>query len=214
MEEPQFTGERCVPNKTCHPQTMTEHLMRYALATRYAHGRILDVACGTGYGLKVMGFLGADKHGMDIDREAVDFSRQFNEQGNFYQIDFENQKLDDYLFGNLNDVEMINGSKFNLITSFETIEHLADPNLFLQGCADILRDDGYFIYSIPLANPGKYHKVVYTFQEAKNLIEKYFDHELIYIQEKEELIRYERINDPINLNKRGIFIIGICRKKK
>jgi 2-polyprenyl-3-methyl-5-hydroxy-6-metoxy-1,4-benzoquinol methylase len=206
MIEPQFTGERVVPNRTCHPQTMTEHLIRYALATRYAHGRILDVACGTGYGLKVMGFLGADKHGADIDQKAVDFARQFNDSSglcNFKKIDFEKEGLS-YYFGEKN---------INLITSFETIEHLVNPNMFLQSCADTLRDDGYFIYSIPLANPSKYHKVVYTFQEAKNLIEKYFDHELIYVQEKEELIRYERINDPVNLNKRGIFIIGICRKK-
>jgi len=211
-----FTGERVVPNNTCHAQTMSEHLIRYAFATKYAKvGKILDVACGSGYGLKVMGLLGAGKNGADIDKESVDYSREFNDQGNFYQIDFENQKLDKYLFGHLNDEEIINGNKFELITSFETIEHLDDPNLFLQGIQDCLKDDGKFIYSIPLANPSKFHKVVYTFESAYELITKYFEHEELYIQEGIELVNYERVKGNLEgLNKRGIFIVGVCHKKK
>jgi SAM-dependent methyltransferase len=207
-----FTGERVVPNRTCHAQTMSEHLIRYAFATRYAKvGRILDVACGSGYGLKVMGMLGAEKNGADIDRESVDYSREFNGQGNFYQIDFEKQNLSSYFA-----VE-----KYDLITSFETIEHLDDPNLFLQGISDSLKDDGMgistgkFIYSIPLANPSKYHKVVYTFESAYELITKYFDHEELFIQEGVELVNYERVKGNLEgLNKRGIFIVGVCHKKK
>lgn len=208
-----FTGERVVPNSTCHAQTMAEHLIRYAFATRYAKTlQILDVACGSGYGLKIMGMLGA--HGLigaDINEEAVNFSKEFNEAKDgdrirIYNIDFENQNLKDKLIGEL---------KFNLITSFETIEHLADPNLFLQGIKDCLKEDGKFIYSIPLANPSKYHKVVYTFQSAYELITKYFDHEELYIQEGIELVNYERVKGNLDgLNKRGIFIVGVCHKKK
>jgi 2-polyprenyl-3-methyl-5-hydroxy-6-metoxy-1,4-benzoquinol methylase len=119
-----FTGERVVPNRTCHAQTMAEHLIRYAFATKYAKvGRILDVACGTGYGLKVMGWLGAEKFGADIDKESVDFSKEFNQSDFFHTINFERQSLTAYF----------TVGKFELITSFETIEHLDDPNLFLQG---------------------------------------------------------------------------------
>jgi len=216
-----FTGERCVPNKTCHAQTMSEHLIRYAFATRYAKvGRILDVACGSGYGLKVMGMLGANLSGADVSQEAVDFTIELlnNEErmiGTIYKINFENEQLDKKLFGHLSDFELIENSKFNLITSFETIEHLNDPNLFLQGIKDCLKDDGRFVYSIPLCNPSKYHKVVYTFLEAYELITKYFDHEELYIQEGIELVNYERVKGNLEgLNKRGIFIVGVCHKKK
>jgi len=102
----------------------------------------------------------------------------------------------------------------DLITSFETIEHLDNPNLFLQGISDVLNAGGKFIYSIPLANPSKYHKVVYTFESAQELINKYFEHEEIYIQESLELVTLKRMNGNINgLNRRGVFVIGVCHKK-
>ena len=199
----QFTGERVVPNKTCHALTMAEHLIRYSLATKYAKvDRILDAACGTGYGLKIMGMLGAELHGEDIDMAAIDYAFGLNPAGSFKCNDFENRPLEYKIF-------------FDLITSFETIEHLSDPNLFLKSIAENLKDDGKFIYSIPLANPSKYHKVVYTFESALELIQKYFEHEEIFIQESLELVNFNRMNGNVNnLNKRGIFVIGICHKKK
>jgi len=47
------------------------------------------------------------------------------------------------------------------------------------------------------------------------LIQKYFEHEEIFIQESLELVNFKRMNGNLNdLNKRGIFVIGICHKKK
>ena len=204
MTELQFTSERVVPNKTCHALTMAEHLIRYSLATQYAKvGMILDVACGTGYGLRLMGQLGASLYGADIDSEALQLTHELNHNGFTYKIDFEKDKLEKIIPGTM-----------DLVTSFETIEHLDDPNLFLQGITEVLQDTGKFIYSIPLANPSKYHKVVYTFESALELINKYFEHEEIFIQENLELVNFRRMNGNINdLNKRGIFVIGICHKK-
>ncbi|MFA6048254.1 MAG: class I SAM-dependent methyltransferase [Parcubacteria group bacterium] len=206
---PIFTGERVVPNNTCHSLTFAEHMIRYSLAMRYAKvGRILDVACGTGYGLKMMGMLGAvNLSGADIDKEAVDFSREFTGNWGFFKtVDFEKEDL--------SDIFMI--GTYDLITSFETIEHLDDPNLFLEGVEKLLAEDGKFIYSIPLANPSKFHKVVYDFESAKKLIDHYFDHEELYIQESLEIVKFERVktNDLSNFNKRGIFIVGVCYKKQ
>lgn len=204
----QFTGERVVANKTCHPLTMSEHLIRYSLATQYAKvEKILDVACGTGYGLKIMGWLGAKKYGADISDEALQAARELNRDDiNVFKIDFEK---------NSEALGYLTHSCFDLVTSFETIEHLDDPNLFLKAISEILSDTGKFIYSIPLANPSKYHKVVYTFESALELIQKYFEHEDIFIQESLELVNFKRMQGNINgLNKRGIFIIGICHKKK
>jgi len=217
-KELQFSGERVVPNNTCHALTMAEHLIRYSFATKYAKvGKILDAACGSGYGIRLMGMLGANKTGMDVNPEAVDYSIYYNSEGhnNFYIVDFEKENLFNLLFGHINDVEIINKSKFDLITSFETIEHLADPNLFLQGISEVLKDNGKFIYSIPLCNPSDYHKVVYTFETAQELINKYFVHEEIFIQESLELVNLQRVNGNMaGLNKRGVFIIGVCQKKK
>lgn len=213
--EPQFTGERVVPNRTCHALTMAEHLIRYSLATKYAKvGKILDVACGTGYGLKIMGMLGATPYGSDKDMESVEYAARSNHATGFILMDFEKDNLFNFFFGRAAQTDVDKIEKFDLITSFETIEHLADPNLFLQGIKDCLADGGKFIYSIPLANPSTYHKVVYTFESAQELIEKYFEHEEIFIQESLELVNFKRMNGNVNnLNKRGIFVIGVCHKK-
>ena len=90
----EFTGERVVPNNTCHALTMAEHLIRYSLAAKYAKvGAILDVACGSGYGLKIMGMLGANKFGADLSPEAVAYAKEFNGQGKFEVVDFELENL-------------------------------------------------------------------------------------------------------------------------
>ena len=201
--EIQFTGERVVPNRTCHPQTFAEHLIRYSFAMRYAKvENALDLACGTGYGSKIIGWLAQNSLGADVSDEAIKTAEELNERP-FYKIDFEKEKLTNAFKQN-----------FDLITSFETIEHLDDPHLFLQGIKDILKDGGKFIYSIPLSNPSKYHKVVYNFESAYKLIEQYFEHEEIFIQEGIELVNFNRMKGNIDgLNKRGIFLIGVCHKK-
>lgn len=210
-----FSGERVVPNRTCHPQTFAEHLVRYAFAMRYAKvGSILDVACGSGYGMKLMSLLGAVLYGADIDEEAVKYADEFS-GFKVEKIDFEKDDLFDFYFGRIvqTDINLI--KKFDLITSFETIEHLDDPNLFLKGIQKVISDNGKFIYSIPLQCPNNFHKVVYTFESAYELISKYFEHEEMYVQEGIEIVNFSRMNGNIaGLNKRGVFIIGVCHKKK
>lgn len=207
MNNIKFTGERVVPNNTTDPQTMTEHLLRYSFATRWAKVKsILDVACGTGYGLKIMGMQGAELYGADIDQLSVAFAENFNNQkgfNNFKVINFDTDNIINFFT-----------LGFDLITSFETIEHLNNPDNFLKSCFNVLSQSGKFIYSIPLANPSKFHKVVYGFNGAIDLIEKYFEHEYIYIQNGFEIINLQKITgNRDDLNKRGIFLIGVCRKK-
>jgi len=199
-----FTGERVVPNRHTDPLTISEHLIRYAFATRYAGvNYVLDAACGTGYGLKLMRMQCENGIGMDASLEALQCAAELNGNARFHQVDFEKDKLIDFVPG-----------CFDLVTSFETIEHLADPNLFLQGISEILHPAGTFIYSIPLANPSKFHKVVYTFETAQALINQYFDHAELYIQRGIEIVRLQRLGGSLeSLNQFGTFIIGVCRKK-
>jgi len=49
----EFTGERFVPGT--HGEIWVEHWHRYHFAARWARGkRVLDVACGEGYGSAVL----------------------------------------------------------------------------------------------------------------------------------------------------------------
>ena len=51
----ELTEERVIPKKM-HPNNglLVEHLARYKFASQYAKGRVLDLACGVGYGAEVL----------------------------------------------------------------------------------------------------------------------------------------------------------------
>ena len=52
-----WTGERCVP-WTDDVQVIYEHYHRYAIAARFVRGkRVLDLACGEGYGTALLAAL-------------------------------------------------------------------------------------------------------------------------------------------------------------
>ena len=55
----EYTGERMVP-ESCGPNTFWEHVYRYRSPPRYVGGRrVLDIACGEGYGAASLARSGA-----------------------------------------------------------------------------------------------------------------------------------------------------------
>jgi ubiquinone/menaquinone biosynthesis C-methylase UbiE len=61
-----FTGECFLPD--CSGEIAYEHWHRYAFARRFAVGRrVLDAACGEGYGTALLGAVAASTVGVDID---------------------------------------------------------------------------------------------------------------------------------------------------
>ena len=60
-----FTGERFVPG--IEGEIVYEHVHRYAFARRYAAGRrVLDVACGEGYGSAILAETAASVTGVRL----------------------------------------------------------------------------------------------------------------------------------------------------
>src|SRR5215212_10066696 len=70
MPELDFTGERFVPGAS--GDLAYEHWHRYAFARRFSAGkRVLDAACGEGYGTALLASVATDAIGVDIDTAAV-----------------------------------------------------------------------------------------------------------------------------------------------
>ena len=70
-----FTGERFTPE--CVREIWYEHMHRYAFAAAFGVGkRVLDAACGEGYGSALMARAGARVLGVDISDETVAHARQ------------------------------------------------------------------------------------------------------------------------------------------
>jgi SAM-dependent methyltransferase len=70
MADLAFTGERFLP--ACTGEIAYEHWHRYAFARRFVAGkRVLDAACGEGYGSALLGEAAASVVGVDIDGPTI-----------------------------------------------------------------------------------------------------------------------------------------------
>jgi 2-polyprenyl-6-hydroxyphenyl methylase/3-demethylubiquinone-9 3-methyltransferase len=98
----------------------------------------LDVGCGAGLLAEPLARLGAKVTGIDASPEVIAVAREHAAR----------QGLDiDYRDG---DVQALEG-EFELVTSMEVIEHVADPAAFVKALAQRLAPNGLLIMSTPNA---------------------------------------------------------------
>jgi SAM-dependent methyltransferase len=135
-------GERMIP-EVFGRFAFWEHVYRYAYASRFVNGkRVLDIACGEGYGAAALQKAGATQViGVDISEAACVHARRK------YGIDARP--------GTAENIPLAARS-VDVIVSFETIEHVPDPQRFLDECVRILVPGGRLIISTP--NKGVYNR--------------------------------------------------------
>lgn len=151
-EDIRFTGERLVMNtfvKQNYGHVLEEHIQRYKLACKYVQTKnILDAACGSGYGSEMMAQAGASHTvGLDISDESV---KSANKKYGSEKIEF--------IVGDINHLSY-KAETFDVVISFETIEHISNGDAWIKESARVLKDGGLFIISTPnryMMNPGAY----------------------------------------------------------
>jgi len=92
------------------------HIERYSLVRQYCKGKIIDVACGCGYGTYLIS-KNPDVEsitGFDIDKGAIDFAKE-----NFIKenLSFEIKPIDEV------------NEKADTLICIETIEHIPNPHI-------------------------------------------------------------------------------------
>ncbi|MBD3760008.1 bifunctional 2-polyprenyl-6-hydroxyphenol methylase/3-demethylubiquinol 3-O-methyltransferase UbiG [Rhizorhabdus sp.] len=103
--------------------------------------RAADVGCGAGLLAEPLARMGAVVTGIDAAPENVAVAK----------LHAEKQGLAiDYRAGG---VEALAGETFDLVTSMEVIEHVADPSAFVAALADLLAPGGIMILSTPNRTP-------------------------------------------------------------
>lgn len=119
--------------------TLELHLARYRFASQTLQGqRILDMACGCGYGSALLAEQHPDKLiiGIDLDPEAIAYAQAHYQLPNLHYICANAQSFSDE-------------QGFDSIVSLETIEHLPTPKQLVANLAHLLKAGGSIIASVP-----------------------------------------------------------------
>lgn len=98
---------------------------------------ILDIGCGGGLVSVPLCRLGAKVTGIDADATAISVAMQHAEAENL-SINFINGAAEDLARQN---------KKFDVVLALEIIEHVDNPSLFIELCADLVKPDGLVIFS-------------------------------------------------------------------
>lgn len=138
----EFTGERFTPE--CVREIWYEHIHRYAFAATLVRGkRVLDAACGEGYGSAHLATVAESVRGIDISGQAVAHARQRYQAENL-----------EFLVADCCELPFAD-DRFDCVVSFETLEHLEDQEGLLREFSRVLAPGGFLIISSP-------DKAVYT----------------------------------------------------
>ncbi len=170
--ELEFTGERFTPE--CVREIWYEHMHRYAFAAQFCAGlKVLDAACGEGYGSALLACEAQDVTGLDHSEEAIRHAGQ--RYGNGGNLRFLNGDCTDLPFPD---------QEFQCIVSFETLEHLGDQATMLAEFRRVLRPDGFLLLSSPdkavyseeLGNRNEFHVRELYRDELLQLVDENFPH--------------------------------------
>lgn len=185
------TGERILPERES-PLMIARHLCAYRFAKDFVHSKtVLDIGCGEGYGSNYLASFAKEITGIDYEKAIIAYAKNKYRINNliFYAIDIRE----------LNTIK----NKFNVICSFQVIEHFQNTEAFLENIRPLLNPDGIFICSTPnkLDASGnsdrplnKFHAREYLFDEFKQLLEIYFKKvDMFGLKRGRELNLYRRL---------------------
>ena len=164
----EFTGERYCPE--VRGEIALEHRQRYLAARDLARGRdVLDVASGEGYGSAQLAYIARSVTGLEISFEAVKNAHDRYKASNLAFVQGDAACLP---FGD---------ASFDLVVSFETIEHLSAQDAMIGEIRRVLRPDGLLLISSPDRRVNEdrnghnpYHVAELYEEEFEALIGRYF----------------------------------------
>lgn len=179
------------------------HLDRYEFAKSYCSGkRVLDGACGTGYGSALLSNVAREVVGIDCSIDAIRYAS-------------ENYATDNVSFGH-SFVEMspFSNASFDVVTSFETVEHTLCPQAHMSEIVRLLSpDNGCAIISAP-NHWGLTDHHFFDFNGAmlKTLADQFFSHISFFYQNPRNSRRLPGIgvlqsDDPADAQ----CIIAVCK---
>jgi SAM-dependent methyltransferase len=211
----EFTGERIVPGLV-DEDLWNEHFARYAFAARLCGGRrVLDIACGTGYGSHALAAEARSVVGLDVAADAVAYAARSYRLPNVSWLSGSGTSLP------------FRESSFDVVVAFEVIEHLHDWERLITEARRVLTPDGVFVVSTPNKNfyaetreqsgPNPFHEHEFEYAEFGDALRGTFPEVQIVLENHAGCLLFESAgpgataviegtSDPSDAN----FFIAIC----
>lgn len=167
------------------------HLASYNFAVKYVKNkRVLDYGCGTGYGTFKLAEQAISVIGIDISIEAINYAKL------------------NYSSNNLNFITSSNFEKknfkeeFDVVTSFQVIEHVKNEENYLKTIYNLLKPGGIFLLTTPnkknrlfpfIQKPWNiYHIKEYNETGLKRILQKHYQKvEILNISAKSNFVKHE-----------------------
>ena len=157
----EITSEQITSDNPIHQRLFKP----YVIAREYITGDVLEVGCGEGRGVSLMlqlarTFTAVDKIG-DVVREL----QQKYPSGRFIQM-------------NIPPFQALQDNAYDVVLSFQVIEHIGEDGLFLKEIHRVLKPGGILLLTTPnrrmslTRNP--WHTREYTSDELQRLASNYF----------------------------------------
>jgi SAM-dependent methyltransferase len=194
--------ERIVPDADS-AGVVALHLKRYDFARGYCEGAdVLDAGCGVGYGSAYLADVAARVVGVDVSGEAIAYAneRYGGPRTSFCEMDVTALEFED--------------ASFDVVCSFETLEHVREPRAAVREAARVLRPEGVYVVSTPrvertCASPeNPFHEVEYTPEDFAALLGESFGSVELYGQRRLETRRHRVLRrlDVLGLRRRSALL--------
>ena len=173
----EFTGERFTPE--CVREIWYEHYHRYAFAKSLVKDKnVLDAACGEGYGSDILSKYASSVRGLDIDAESVGHAQSRYKRDNLSFVEGSCTLLP------------FEDNSFDVVVSFETLEHLEQQEEMLAEFKRVLNKEGVLIISTPdkkhysdaTGFENEYHVKELYKNEFKSLLDTHWQYQTWYAQ--------------------------------
>jgi SAM-dependent methyltransferase len=167
-----LTGERTLPDVPEENYWYQRHVVAYRWIAEHCRGlRVVDLACGEGYGSAILAEQAEWVAGVDANPEAHEHARLKYRREN---LSFRRALVE----------EFDEDAPYDAIVFLQTIEHVQDPGELLERIASLLTPEGRAYVSTPnrltLAPPGAprsdnpWHVREYDPTEYRELVEPHF----------------------------------------
>jgi SAM-dependent methyltransferase len=153
-----------------------EHVHRYRLAARLCAGmRVIDLACGSGYGSAILRETASAVLGIDNDAATIDMAQAT--VGSEHDVRFESADALDFLCGDL-------GGNWDAIVCFEGLEHLQDPQAAVEQLTRHANAGVKLLISLPNSRTfeerNEFHVTEFGYEEANATLRALGEMTLLY----------------------------------